>query len=175
LPFVGDVIKKKLECRFVAVQAAVDRFRTGEYRYDFMDEAEMLPLEKIYTLGVHAPTPPLYAEGLRYPAASPLISLLLNQHLIEPGFYGPEQEVEVLKAGLTLFHTEGILPAPESAYGVKAGIDEALKAKATGKEEVIVVNVSGHGFIDLDAYREGVFEKLPPFQNRRAEKPLVAR
>ena len=50
--------------------------------------------------------------------------------------------------------TEGWLIAPESSYAVRAGIDEALKAEKAGKVKVICMNISGHGFLDLQAYRE---------------------
>jgi tryptophan synthase beta chain len=37
---------------------------------------------------------------------------------------------------------------------VRAGIDEALKAEKSGKGKVICMNISGHGFLDIQAYRE---------------------
>jgi tryptophan synthase beta chain len=37
---------------------------------------------------------------------------------------------------------------------VRAGIDESLRAEKTGEEKVICMNISGHGFLDLEAYRE---------------------
>ena len=49
----------------------------------------------------------------------------------------------------TFMRSEGFLPAPESAYGVCAGIDEALRCKETGEEKVIAFNISGHGFMDM--------------------------
>jgi len=48
---------------------------------------------------------------------------------------------------------EGWLPAPESAYGICCAIDEAIKCKESGEKEVIALNVSGHGFLDIPAYR----------------------
>ena len=53
-----------------------------------------------------------------------------------------------------VLETEGFLPAPESAYAVKAGIDEALKCKKTGEEKVIAINISGHGYLDFPGYRK---------------------
>jgi hypothetical protein len=52
--------------------------------------------------------------------------------------------------------TEGWLIAGESAHGVRAAIDEAKKAESAGEEKCILVNISGHGFLDLDAYRSKV-------------------
>ena len=55
---------------------------------------------------------------------------------------------------LLFTRAEGFLPAPESAYSVCCAIDEALKCKEAGEEKVIAFNVSGHGFMDIDGYRE---------------------
>jgi tryptophan synthase beta chain len=38
------------------------------------------------------------------------------------------------------------------AHGVRAAIDEAKKAESAGEEKCILVNISRHGFLDLDAY-----------------------
>ena len=50
--------------------------------------------------------------------------------------------------------SEGWLIAPESAYAVRASIDEALKAEKAGEEKIICMNISGHGFLDIEAYRD---------------------
>ena len=47
---------------------------------------------------------------------------------------------------------EGKIPAPEAAHGIRAAIDEALEAKETGTEKVILFNYCGHGHLDLQAY-----------------------
>ena len=48
--------------------------------------------------------------------------------------------------------TEGKIPAPETGHAIRAVIDEALAAKETGEERVILFNYSGHGLLDLAAY-----------------------
>ncbi|MCK5222840.1 MAG: TrpB-like pyridoxal-phosphate dependent enzyme, partial [Candidatus Aminicenantes bacterium] len=48
--------------------------------------------------------------------------------------------------------TEGILPAPEAAHAIAKVIEEAEKAKVENKEKVILFNLSGHGFFDINAY-----------------------
>ena len=60
---------------------------------------------------------------------------------------GIKHKWEIEKMGL-----ENFIPAAESAYAVKAAIDEALKAKETGEEKVIVAEISGNGFLDLEAW-----------------------
>lgn len=46
--------------------------------------------------------------------------------------------------------------------GVKAAIDEALKAKKTGERKVIAFNFSGHGLLDLQGYSDYMEGVLKP-------------
>jgi tryptophan synthase beta chain len=55
---------------------------------------------------------------------------------------------------------EGIIPAPESTHAIAATIREALKAKESGEEKVILFNLSGHGLLDLSAYEDFLNGKL---------------
>jgi tryptophan synthase beta chain len=59
---------------------------------------------------------------------------------------------------------EGIIPAPESAHGICAAIDEALDAKKKGEKRVILFNLSGHGHFDLAAYEQYLSRKLQDFK-----------
>ncbi|MCW3981680.1 MAG: TrpB-like pyridoxal phosphate-dependent enzyme [Candidatus Bathyarchaeota archaeon] len=154
LPFAGEVLQGKRECEFLAAQsAAAPNLVSGEYRYDFGDVAEKTPLLKMFTLGHRAKMTPIRADGLRYHAAAPLVSALRAQGFVKAIAY-PEDEQIVFEAARQFFQSEGWLIAPESAYAVRAGIDEALRAERAGEERVILVNISGHGFLDLEAYRE---------------------
>jgi tryptophan synthase beta chain len=154
LPFVGEVLQKKRKCEFLAAQSeAAPNLVKGEYRYDFGDVAEHTPLLKMYTLGHKTEMIPIKADGLRYHAAAPLISALRNHNIVKAIAY-PANEKTIFEAARTFLQTEGWLIAPESSYAVRAGIDEALKAEKAGEEKVICMNISGHGFLDLQAYRE---------------------
>jgi tryptophan synthase beta chain len=154
LPFVGEVMQKKRECKFLAAQSeAAPNLVKGEYRYDFGDVAEHTPLLKMYTLGHKTEMMPIKADGLRYHAAAPLISALRNNSIVKAVAY-PANEKEIFEAARTFMQTEGWLIAPESSYAVRAGIDEALKAEKNGEGKAICMNISGHGFLDLQAYRE---------------------
>ena len=46
----------------------------------------------------------------------------------------------------------GFMRLIETAHAIRGAIDEALAAKETGEERVILFNYSGHGFLDLAAY-----------------------
>ena len=61
-------------------------------------------------------------------------------------------QLKTFEAGLLFAKTEGIIPAPESTHAIALTIREALKAKESGTEEVILFNLSGHGLLDLPAY-----------------------
>jgi len=154
LPFAGEVLQKKRKCEFLAAQSeAAPNLVKGEYRYDFGDVAEHTPLLKMYTLGHKTEMVPIKADGLRYHAAAPLISILRHHNIVKAVAY-PANEKTIFEAARTFLQTEGWLIAPESSYAVRAGIDEALKAEKAGEEKVICMNISGHGFLDLQAYKE---------------------
>jgi tryptophan synthase beta chain len=154
LPFAGEVLQKKRQCEFLAAQSeAAPNLVKGEYRYDFGDVAEHTPLLKMYTLGHKKEMVPIKADGLRYHAAAPLISALRHHNIVKAVAY-PADEKTIFEAARIFLQTEGWLAAPESSYAIRAGIDEALKAEKKGEEKVICMNISGHGFLDLQAYKE---------------------
>ncbi len=154
LPFIGEVLKGKRKCEFLAAQSmAAPNLVKGEYRYDFGDVAEHTPLLKMFTLGHLTDMSPIKADGLRYHAAGPIISLLKKHNIVKAVAY-PADEKSIFEAARLFLQSEGWLPAPESSYAIRAGIDEALKAEKAGKEKTICMNISGHGWLDLEAYRE---------------------
>ena len=154
LPFAGEVLRNKRKCEFLAAQSeAAPNLVQGEYRYDFGDVAEHTPLMKMYTLGHTKEMVPIKGDGLRYHAASPLISALRHGGMLRAIAY-PIDEKAIFEAARLFLQSEGWLIAPESSYAVRAGIDEALKAERAGEEKVICMNISGHGFLDIQAYRE---------------------
>ncbi|UCE95679.1 MAG: TrpB-like pyridoxal phosphate-dependent enzyme [Candidatus Bathyarchaeota archaeon] len=154
LPFAGEMLQDKRECEFLAAQSqAAPNLVSGEYRYDFGDVAEQTPLLKMFTLGHLTEMVPIRADGLRYHAAAPLVSALRNHEIVKAVAY-PANEEAVFMAARMFFQSEGWLIAPESAYAVKASIDEALKAEKAAEEKVICMNISGHGFLDIEAYRD---------------------
>jgi len=104
-------------------------------------------------LGHKTEMPSIRADGLRYHAAAPLMSALRHHGLLKAVAY-PANERAIFDAARTFLQTEGWLIAPESSYAVRAGIDEALKAEKANEEKVICMNISGHGFLDLQAYKE---------------------
>ena len=151
LPFMPDAFAGK-EIRFLAAQSEAAPNLQGEYRYDFADHAELTPQLKMYTLGHRKEMHPIRGDGLRYHAAAPLISLLRHLGYIDTIAY-PADEKHVFERARTFVRAEGFLPAPESAYSVAAAIDEAIKCKESGERKTIAFNVSGHGFMDMEAYR----------------------
>jgi len=154
LPFAGEAFKKKRECGFLAAQSeAAPNLVKGKYEYDFGDVAEHTPLLKMYTIGHKTDMQPIKADGLRYHAAAPIISALRHHGIVKAVSY-PADERAIFEAARTFLQCEGWLIAPESSYAVRATIDEARKNEKTGEEKVICMNISGHGFLDIPAYRE---------------------
>ncbi len=149
LPFVPDKLSGK-NIRLVAVEpAACPTLTKGVFAYDYGDSVGLTPMLKMYTLG-HDFTPPgIHAGGLRYHGESPIVSQLYHDGLIEAKAV---LQKGIFEAAVLFARTEGILPAPESAHAIRAAIDEALKAKEEGVSKSIVLNLSGHGHLDLSAY-----------------------
>ncbi len=149
-PFVRKNLVQGEKIRFIAVEPeACPSITQGVYRYDHGDTAGMTPLLYMHTLGMDFVPQPIHAGGLRYHGMAPLVSHLVSLGIVEPRAYGQHK---VFDAGEFFYKTEGVLPAPESAHAVAAAIDEALEAKRLGQEKVILVNLSGHGFMDISAY-----------------------
>lgn len=145
LPFMEDD-----QVRLLAVEpTSCPTLTQGTYQYDFGDTAGLTPLMPMYTLGANFMPPEIHAGGLRYHGDSPIISALVKSGRME-AVAAPQ--TKVFEAAAIFARTEGKLPAPESAHAIRAAIDEALAAKETGEEKVILFNLSGHGFLDLAAY-----------------------
>jgi len=149
-PFIGAMLRGGRKTRFLAVEPTSSPSLTkGIYAYDFGDTVGVTPLMKMHTLGHNFTPPAIHAGGLRYHGMSPLISQLHEDGIIEARAY---LQNPVFEAAVHFARSEGIVPAPESSHAIKAAIDEALQAKAEGKERVILFNLSGHGHFDMSAY-----------------------
>lgn len=148
-PFLMDKFKGT-NVRAVAVEpTACPTLTKGVFAYDYGDTAKMAPIAKMYTLGHDFVPAGIHAGGLRYHGDSPIVSQLYHDGVIEAIAYGQKK---VFDAAVVFARTEGIIPAPESSHAVRAAMDEALKARETGEEKVILFNLSGHGYFDMAAY-----------------------
>ncbi len=148
-PFIHDKVNGKQVTILAAEPAACPSLTQGVFAYDFGDTAKMTPVMKMYTLGHDFVPSGIHAGGLRYHGMSPLISQLRHDGLIDAVAYGQRA---VFDAAMIFANTEMLIPAPESSHAIKAAIDQALAAKETGEEKVILFNLSGHGFFDMSAY-----------------------
>lgn len=148
-PFIPDKLAGK-KVRLVGVEpSACPTMTRGVFAYDFGDVAGFTPMLKMCTLG-HDFTPAgIHAGGLRYHGESPLVSQLYQDGLIEATSV---MQKGVFEAAMLFSRAEGIVPAPESSHAIRVAIDEALKAKEEGIIKSIVLNLSGHGQMDLTAY-----------------------
>ncbi len=149
-PFVRRNIKEGGNIRFIAAEPEVcPTLTSGNFRYDHGDSIGLTPLLCMYTLGMDFIPPPIHAGGLRYHGMAPLVSHLVKMGMVEPRAYPQER---VFQAAELFLKTEGILAAPESAHAIATVIEEALRAKKENKEKVILFNLSGHGFLDINAF-----------------------
>lgn len=161
-PFIGEARKKGLKTRFLATEPmACPSLTKGIYAYDFGDTVGMTPLVKMHTLGHDFIPPGIHSGGLRYHGMSPIISLLHNEGIIEARAY---HQNSIFEAAVLFARTEGIVPAPEAGHAVKGAIDEALRAKEAGQEQVILFNLCGHGHFDMAAYDAYLSAKLQDYE-----------
>ena len=149
-PFLREKMAGKINPRILAAEpASCPSLTRGVYAYDFGDTAGMTPLMKMHTLGHDFVPDPIHAGGLRYHGMAPLIS-----HVYELGLMEAESvpQTECFAAAVQFARTEGIVPAPEPTHAIALAVREALKAKETGEETVILTALCGHGHFDLAAY-----------------------
>ncbi len=153
LPFVPDDA-----VRLVAAEpSSCPTLTEGAFDYDFGDTAGMTPLLAMYTLGHEFVPPPIHAGGLRYHGDAPIVSSLVRSGRMEAVAY---PQGKTFEASIQFANAEGKIPAPETGHAIRAVIDEALAAKETGEERVILFNFSGHGLLDLSAYDDYLHGRL---------------
>jgi len=171
-PFMRESLKgTKIRC--IGVEpVSCPTLTKGAMAYDYGDTAKLTPLMKMHTLGSGFMPPGTHSGGLRYHGMAPMVSLAMDQGLMEARAY---QQTECFKAAVQFARTEGIVPAPESSHAVKAVVDEALRCKAEGKAETILFNLSGHGHFDMQAYIDYFGGKLTdaPFDQAALDASLA--
>jgi len=166
-PFVKEKLDGKRDIQIIAAEpTACPTLTRGIYHYDFGDTAQLTPLLKMFTLGHKFVPAPIHAGGLRYHGDAPQLCLLVSQGVIEARAY-PQRAV--FEAAVTFARAEGHIPAPETAHGIKAAIDEALKCKDTGEEKCIVIGYSGHGHFDMAAYEHYLSGQLVDYELPQSE------
>jgi tryptophan synthase beta chain len=174
-PFAADKISGQ-EIEIIPVEPTSCPSTTrGLFAYDTGDTAGMTPLAAMYTLGHNFIPAPIHAGGLRYHGMAPLVSQAIVEGLMTPRAV---PQLECYRSAITWARTEGFIVAPETSHAVAVTIQEALKAKEEAKEKVILMNLSGHGLMDLLGYQKylaGELEDyvLPQEEIDRAQADLV--
>jgi len=128
----------------------VAKFRDGEYKYDFIDSAGILPQLRMYSLGANFIPEKIYAGGLRYHGAAPALSMLVKDGMIK---HDEVTEDEVVNSLRIFSRTQGIIAAPESGHAIASAIKYIRNSRSSKK--TIVINISGHGLLDLSIFTKG--------------------
>jgi tryptophan synthase beta chain len=164
-PFLRENLKNGRGTRLLAVEPrSTPSLTKGIYAFDYGDTAQMAPIVKMHTLGHDFVPPPIHAGGLRYHGMAPSLCALYDQGLIEATAV---PQLATFEAALQFSHTEGIVPAPESAHAIRAAVDEALDAKEKGEKRVILFNLSGHGYFDMSSYESYLAGRLQDYDYPR--------
>ncbi|MFT7836819.1 TrpB-like pyridoxal phosphate-dependent enzyme [Saccharothrix sp. BKS2] len=134
--------------RLVAAESSsTPKLTRGVYAYDQTDATGTGPLEAMYTIGSSYPIPDSHSAGLRYHGAAKLVSAMRHAGQVDAVAV---DQVEALEAGRRFTVREAVLPAPESGHALAA----AARLATGGAERGVLVCVSGHGYLDLGAYRQ---------------------
>lgn len=161
-PFIGRKLRGEADIRIVAIEpSACPSLTRGRYAYDFGDTGHLTPLVKMHTLGSTFVPPGIHAGGLRYHGMAPLVSHLLQLGHIEATAV---EQLDAFAAGVQFTRAEGILPAPEANHAIAGAIKEALRCKQEGVSRVILLNLSGHGHFDMQAYIDYAAGKLQNYE-----------
>ena len=158
-PFLREKIRKGRNVRAIAAEpAACPTLTRGRIAYDYADTGRLTPLFRMHTLGHRFIPPPVHAGGLRAHNIAQLISIAVENGLMEAVGLGQNACFE---AGVMFARTEGILPAPEATHAVRAAVDEAIRCREEGRAKSILFGLTGHGYFDLSAYDQYLAGKLP--------------
>jgi tryptophan synthase beta chain len=151
LPLLAAAEDSGRSIRLIAVEStACPKLTRGRYLYDLSDAQGTTPITKVYSLGSTYVPPPVYAGGLRHHSAGPLASAMYADGSLEAMAI---DQFTSFRAGLLFCETEGILPAPESAHAVAGMMDVVSRHPRQGAPLVVLLNISGHGLLDVGAYR----------------------
>jgi len=89
-----------------------------------------------------------------------LVSDLYREKKIEARTY---RQHEAFEAAITFARAEGMIPSPESAYAIRAAIDEASTCKEKNDSKNILFVLDANSNLDLAAFKdfaEGSLEHL---------------
>lgn len=146
-PFVEDK-----DVKIIGVEPAGKGLDTAEHAASIIKgTVGILHGFKCYTLQDEQGEPlPVHsiAAGLDYPGVGPEHSYYQSIGRAE---YVGITDQEALDAFFTLSHTEGIIPAIESAHAVAYGIK---LAKTLSKDQIMIINLSGRGDKDVAQVKE---------------------
>jgi tryptophan synthase beta chain len=160
LPLLAAADDSGRPIRLIAVESsACPKLTRGRYRYDLSDALGTTPITKVYSLGSSYVPPPVYAGGLRHHSAGPLPSAMYADGSLEAMAV---DQLTSFRAGLLFCETEGILPAPESAHAVAGMMDVVSRHPRQGPPLVVLVNISGHGLLDVGAYSSFAAGEIGP-------------
>jgi tryptophan synthase beta chain len=152
-PFVNDK-----NVKFIGVEAAGRGIRTGKHAASLVagtvgvlhgTKSYVLQDDAGQILGTHS-----ISAGLDYPGVGPEHSYYKS---IGRATYVAMDDKEALEAFQLLCRTEGIIPALEPAHAISYAVK---MAGSMNKEQIIIVNLSGHGDKDMDIIVKALGVKL---------------
>src|SRR3989441_8253567 len=157
-PFLREKIAGREIDVLACEPAACPTLTRGLFAYDFGDTSKLTPLVAMHTLGHDFVPAPIHAGGLRYHGVAPLISQLVNDGLIRAEAY---LQSDIFASAVRFAHSEGIIPAPESAHAIHGALEVARTADEAGEERTSLFKLSGPGHFDMVAALKYLAGQLP--------------
>ncbi|TFH15849.1 pyridoxal-phosphate dependent enzyme [Candidatus Bathyarchaeota archaeon] len=152
-PFLRKKLRKELDVRLLAVESETSaKLTQGRYGYVRLQSPASSIFGKTYDFDMETPRPEIMGIGIQTSNTAPLLAYLKQKGFIDTSVY-PRNEKCIFEAARIFLQTEGRLVAPESAYAVRAAIDEALRFKHIREEGVILLSVSALTNIDFGEKR----------------------
>jgi tryptophan synthase beta chain len=152
-PFFNDK-----DVKFIGVEAAGKGIRTGKHAASLVagtvgvlhgTKSYVLQDDAGQILGTHS-----ISAGLDYPGVGPEHSYYKKTGRAT---YVAVNDEEALEAFRLLCQTEGIIPALEPAHAISYA---TKMAGSLNKQQIIIVNLSGHGDKDMDIIVKALGVKL---------------
>lgn len=168
-PFVKQRVSDDTIKLTAVEEASTPSLTRGVYAYDAADSHGLMPSVQMYTVGRDYDPPGVLNGSMRYHGVAPVVSALFREKYVDAVAH---TEIEAYSAGLIFTRSQGIILSPSSMYTVKEVIEQAMRCKQEGKEEVILFSITPSIETERSVYDpllDGVM------QERRLEESQLSR
>ncbi len=103
-----------------------------------------------HTLGHGCVPSRIHTGRVRYDGSVLLICQLMNEGMIDSTVVS---ELQAFDTAIQFARSKVIIPAPESAHAIRAGIDKAFAVRDAGEAKTVLIGIFNQRQLDMVAYR----------------------